>query len=222
MLTKTEKNFTYLFAFIVLAELACIGIESLSSFRYATKPAIVTSLLVFFWNGSKQITAKVRTLTLMALILSLAGDVFLMLEHRTPKFFMLGLGSFLLAHAAYTVMFLQKRDKAKKGRWFVLGLIVYATILVQFIIDGIGKLLFPVMIYIAAILLMATTAFLRSGGPSSIGYRFVIFGAMFFVVSDSLLALDKFWSAFPFAGILVMTTYSLAQYCIVMGIKKTL
>ncbi len=42
-------------------------------------------------------------------------------------------------------------------------------------------------------------------------------GALLFVVSDSLLAINKFYSSFQMAGIFVMTTYGLAQLIIIEG-----
>ena len=50
MLTKTEKTFTAIFLLIVIAELICGSIESLSQLHYITKPAIVISLLIFFFT----------------------------------------------------------------------------------------------------------------------------------------------------------------------------
>jgi len=45
-------------------------------------------------------------------------------------------------------------------------------------------------------------------------------GAILFVVSDSLLALNKFYVAINYAGIIVMLTYGLAQLFIVYGAAR--
>ncbi|MEO5583666.1 MAG: lysoplasmalogenase, partial [Saprospiraceae bacterium] len=49
-----------------------------------------------------------------------------------------------------------------------------------------------------------------------------VIGAVLFVASDSLLAINKFKTPIPYAGILIMTTYIFAQYFIVMGVKSRL
>ena len=45
-------------------------------------------------------------------------------------------------------------------------------------------------------------------------------GAFLFVVSDSLLAINKFYQSFEMAGIIIMLTYGLAQLFIVHGAVK--
>jgi len=42
-------------------------------------------------------------------------------------------------------------------------------------------------------------------------------GAFLFVISDSLLAINKFYSSFEGAGLLIMLTYGLAQLFITEG-----
>jgi len=42
-------------------------------------------------------------------------------------------------------------------------------------------------------------------------------GATSFVVSDSLLAVNKFYQPFAYAGVFIMLTYCAAQYLIVRG-----
>jgi uncharacterized membrane protein YhhN len=48
--------------------------------------------------------------------------------------------------------------------------------------------------------------------------RVMMFGALLFIISDSILAVNKFYSSFNYAGILIMLTYALAQLFIVMGV----
>tara|TARA_R110000868_G_scaffold328255_1_gene589136 strand:- start:1541 stop:1768 length:228 start_codon:yes stop_codon:yes gene_type:complete len=70
------------------------------------------------------------------------------------------------------------------------------------------------------ILLMVITAFFRKGSVSKSSYILVFLGALFFITSDSLLALNKFYKPLPFSSISIMLTYSIAQLFIVLGIKK--
>jgi len=47
--------------------------------------------------------------------------------------------------------------------------------------------------------------------------RYFLIGAAAFVISDSLLAIDKFYQPFAYAGVFIMFTYCAAQYFIVQG-----
>jgi uncharacterized membrane protein YhhN len=73
------------------------------------------------------------------------------------------------------------------------------------------------MIYALAITLMALTALFRYGRTNSTSFLLIFIGAVLFMVSDSLLAINKFHHAFSAAGALVMLTYSVAQFLIVEG-----
>lgn len=220
MLTKSERTFTIIFLIILIAELFCGSIDSLSQLHYITKPAILISLIAFYWKERHSISKQIRNRTLMALVFSLLGDVLLMFVDQSPNYFMFGLVAFLLAHLMYIFVFLRHRNPAKKPLGFIIVMLIYAIGLFYFLRNGLGDMLVPVLIYMTVILTMSTTAFLRQGRVTEISYHSVFLGAILFMVSDSLLALNKFYQALPLANILIMLTYALAQYFIVIGIKK--
>ncbi|MEZ4792512.1 MAG: lysoplasmalogenase [Gelidibacter sp.] len=220
MPTKTDKAFSCIFFVILIAELICGSVERFSPLHYFTKPAIVISLMVFFWYQSHFISKSIRNLTMLALLCSLLGDVLLMFVDVSANCFMFGLVAFLLAHVMYILVFSKHRNPSKKPMPFLVILLVYAIGLFSLLRPGLGDMLIPVLIYMLVILGMATTSFLREGKASKISYYFVFFGAILFMVSDSLLAINKFHGTLPFANFLIMLSYALAQYFIVMGIKK--
>ena len=220
MLTKTEKTFSTFFFLILIAELLCGSIESLSQLHYITKPSIVISLIFFFWKEGQRLSKSIRNLTLLALIFSLLGDVLLMFVDQSPDYFMFGLVAFLLAHVMYVLVFLKHRNPSKSILGFLAILIVYAFGLFYLLKDGLGEMLIPVLMYMTVILTMSATAFLRKGMVSKRSYNLVFLGAILFMISDSILALNKFYTAMPLSNISIMLTYALAQYFIVFGIKK--
>ena len=81
-----------------------------------------------------------------------------------------------------------------------------------------GTLLIPVILYIFMILMMALSAYGRKGRVNLQSYTWVFIGALFFIASDSFLAIDKFLFTVPYAHFLVMGTYATAQYLIMKGI----
>ena len=220
MLTKSEKTFSIIFAIILLGELICDNIESLNSWHYLTKPLLLLSLIIFFLKQQNNLNTKSKSLTLAALLFSLLGDVFLMFTNISSNYFIGGLLAFLLAHIMYILVFLKGRNTHKISSFLMLFLLVYGVGIFYFLKDGLGELLVPVIVYMLVILTMVITAFLRHESVSKMSYNLVFLGAIFFVTSDSLLALNKFYKPFETAGILVMLTYAIAQYLIILGLKK--
>lgn len=218
--TKSEKQFALVFTLIVLLELICIQIESFSKWHYVTKPLIVLSLIVYFLRQGKTLENSIRNFMVFALSFSLAGDILLMFVDQNPVFFTLGLVAFLLAHVMYIITFLKQKNISRRPLAFIIILLVYASGLFYLLKDGLGPMLILVVIYILVILTMATTAYLRKGSVISQNYYMVFYGAILFMVSDSLLALNMFYRPYPLANIGIMVTYALAQFCIVIGILK--
>ena len=219
-LTNTEKQFSILFFVIVLFEIITGSTESLQIAHYIAKPAIVISLMFLFIKTSEGISKSIKRITLLALGFSVLGDILLMFVDQSPHFFTVGLVAFLLAHIMYIVVFLRHRNKQKSILSFVILLLVYASGLFYLLKDGLGEMLVPVIVYMIVILSMATTAFVRRGIVNSNSYNLVFIGAIFFMISDSILALNKFYQPIPFSNISIMLTYALAQYLIVLGILK--
>lgn len=220
MLTKTEKQFSILFFIIVLIELLSASTNTLQYVHFIAKPAIVISLIVVFLKTSQLLSKSIKNLTLLALIFSLLGDVLLMFVDTSAHFFTLGLVAFLIAHIMYVLLFLKHRNKTKSPFGFVALLLIYAASLFNFLKDGLGDMLIPVALYILVILAMATSAYLRKNKVNILSYGLVFLGALCFMVSDSILALNKFYEPIPWSNISIMTTYALAQYLIVLGILK--
>ncbi|WP_431158503.1 lysoplasmalogenase [Winogradskyella poriferorum] len=220
MLTTVEKQFSILFFIIVLLEIITGLVPDLSYAHYIAKPAIVTSLIILFYNNANNLPSKIKRLTLFALAFSVIGDILLMFVDFSEHYFMFGLVAFLLAHVMYIFCFLNNKAKTKGTYWFILLLVAYAVGLFILLKDGLGDLLLPVVFYILVILTMTVSAYIRKKNISEISYLLVLIGALCFMISDSILAINKFYKAIPYSGIYIMTTYALAQYLIVLGILK--
>lgn len=195
-------------------------VSDLSYAHYIAKPAIVTSLIMLFYNNANNLPSKIKRLTLFALAFSVIGDILLMFVDFSEHYFMFGLVAFLLAHVMYIFCFLNNKAKTKGTYWFIFLLVAYAVGLFILLKDGLGDLLLPVVFYILVILTMAVSAYIRKKNISEISYLLVLIGALCFMISDSILAINKFYKAIPYSGIYIMTTYALAQYLIVLGILK--
>ncbi|MDH7914085.1 lysoplasmalogenase [Winogradskyella sp. SYSU M77433] len=220
MLSKTERQFAVIYGIIVLFEIISGSIASLQNLHYIAKPAILISLIFFFYKAGKDLSQPLKNLMFSALICSLLGDILLMFVGESAHFFTLGLVAFLIAHVMYILLFLKHRNKTRSPLKFGIVLIIYALSLFYLLKDSLGDMLIPVAIYMIVILSMATTAYLRKDSVNILSYGLVFIGALCFMISDSILALNKFYQPIPFSNISIMLTYALAQLLIVLGILK--
>lgn len=220
-LTQTEKRFTLLFFFLTTLEIVCSNVDSLEHLRFFTKPLILISLIIFYYRSSSEVTKWLRSFTILALIFSLIGDVFLMFTHIHPNFFFSGLLAFLIAHIMYILVFRKQKHNDKPSIGFLIALVAYGALIFYLLQDGLNDMIIPVTIYMLVILTMAFSASRRKGEVSVISSSLVLIGAVLFIISDSLIAINKFYQAVPLADILIMSTYALAQYLIILGLLKS-
>jgi len=84
---------------------------------------------------------------------------------------------------------------------------------------GLEGLMKPViMIYALSLIGMSMMALNRNGRVNRTSYLLVFLGSVLFVLSDSMIALDRFFREIPMSGFWIMLTYISAQYMIVRGL----
>jgi uncharacterized membrane protein YhhN len=207
-----------LFAAVLAADLVFTWAD-LQTLRLISKPLIVLSLLAYFLLSTKEASSPLKSWVVGALVFSWLGDVLLLFEARDSLFFILGLSAFLLAHVAYIVFFNRLRRVEGIGLqpFLFLPVLVYYIGLISLLYPSLGGMKLPVVVYGAVISTMLAAALhLKAIRGSRAGALFVL-GAALFVLSDSLLAVNKFLQPFAGAGLLIMLTYGLAQFFIVRG-----
>jgi uncharacterized membrane protein YhhN len=180
--------------------------------EYVCKPG-TTAALVGVAATLDPASSDQRAWFVAALILSLAGDVFLMLPGDR---FVPGLGSFLLAQVAFTVGFAQRGGSAEG---YAIGALIVAAIGTPVAIrlvramrrSGHTALVGPVLVYFATIAVMVASAIAS-------GNAWAIAGAGLFFVSDALIAEKRFVARRPGAGLAIMVTYHLALTGLVLSL----
>ncbi|MBK7974643.1 MAG: lysoplasmalogenase [Deltaproteobacteria bacterium] len=138
----------------------------------------------------------------LGIVLGTIGDAFLL---EPKRFFVAGLASFLVGHVAYIVGFWSPR-------WSLLPLVLVlggGGALVAALRAKLGSMVAPVAVYMLVISVMAWKAWNWS--------LFAGVGATFFVVSDALIAIDKFAAPVPARSFLINSTYWIAQALIVLA-----
>lgn len=213
-----KKVWVGLFGLALLSDLVCIQ-WPLPSFRFATKPLIVLFLMIYFISSIQLVPGLLKWWVAAALGFSWLGDVLLLFEGRDARFFLLGLSSFLLAHVCYIVFFnrIRKEEQMKGHILLFLFVLVYYAALMQLLSPELGNMKVPVWIYGAVISLMLWVALHLNRVYHSNSGLFILVGALLFVLSDSALAINKFYWPFKGAGLGIMLTYGLAQWFIVEG-----
>ncbi|MFH6970986.1 lysoplasmalogenase [Flavobacterium petrolei] len=186
------------------------------------KPFLLPFLILAVYVHERFITKKVL---LTALTLSWIGDIILMFADKGELYFIAGLIAFLLSHIFYIILFSkQLKIYLKKSKiifWIgVTAIAFYLIVMMLILLPSLGDLKIPVFVYaltISIMLLFALKGFMNWHKPASI---YILVGAIIFVASDSILAFDKFHAPLQYSSFLIMATYLLAQYLIVIGILK--
>ena len=214
-----KKNYwIILFSTILFVNLSGIYLNN-EALQYASKPFLVIILIAYFLLQTRLWKSNLKKWTLTALFFSWVGDILLIFQPKDEIFFLLGLSAFLLAHIFYIVFFhnIRIREGIKSSWLLLLLVVIYYAILITILSPYLGKMKLPVCIYGIVISFMFLLAmhmlFIKN---KTAGYWMMI-GALLFVMSDSILAINKFYQPFEFAGIIIMLTYGLAQLFITQG-----
>ncbi|HMR92128.1 MAG TPA: lysoplasmalogenase [Chitinophagaceae bacterium] len=218
---KIAKAAIAAFFIFLTADLVFVGC-SLPDPRYITKPLIVASLMVYAVVKIIKTQQPVFSLLLAALFFSWLGDILLMFDSFDAGFFLYGLSAFLISHIFYSFLFyrLLKAERIRMRPVWVLVAAVYYAMLMALLFSRLGSMKIPVLVYGVVICLMLVLALhLGAAGSREAGWR-IMTGAVLFVVSDSILAFNKFHTSFFPAALLVMLTYGMAQYYLTTGVCR--
>ncbi|MAJ50432.1 MAG: hypothetical protein CMB82_02310 [Flammeovirgaceae bacterium] len=184
----------------------------------ATKPFLMPILLCYVYKSEIERVNLKTILLWISLVFAWLGDLALM---QSDTYFLLGLGLFFIAQICYILLFFKAVEKPIEFKTFPLLPYLLAGILLFYILlPDVNELLVPIVIYGIILLTMAGVARLRQGRTNSKSYYYTLLGTLLFVISDSLLALNKFVWNIPYAEIGIMSTYMAAQLLITEGILK--
>lgn len=179
---------------------------------------LLAMLLVLRRPNASGVDKRFQRLLLAALLGSLTGDVFLMLP---GNFFLPGLASFLVAHLFYMALFHQDAP------WFaspraLLGTLAAGLAMYAWVWPGLGDPLLKLAVacYVGVISLMVAQAIGRALTLDKPAATAVALGAGLFMLSDSLIAIDRFVSPLPLAPLWVLSSYYTAQLLMVHNARR--
>lgn len=165
---------------------------------------LVPMLLIILFAGLQPpgLPKSYKTLIMSGLFICMLADGLI-------YWFIIGLITFLIGHIIYIFAF-RKIKKERIPKWAAALLLVYGVVMVIWIAGTLwseGEVILgaAVLIYIGVILTMGWNAM-------QTGNRYAIIGAILFIFSDSILAINKFIVAVPYEHALVMLSYYGAQF----------
>ncbi len=212
LLSKIYIVFSVFYLSIIL-----LGREDLALFL---KPFLIPILILLVYKTEN---FKTKNILICALIFSWIGDVILIFADKGEIYFIIGLLFFLISHILYIILFSKQilQNNCFKNPIFIFGCIlvlIYLASMLTLLFPKLGGLKIPVSVYaitISIMLISVLKGFFSWGNPAK---TIILFGAICFVTSDSLLAINKFHSTLTNASFWIMITYLIAQYCIANGI----
>lgn len=204
-------------AVVALGDWAAVYLR-LFRIEYILKPLVLALLVAVAATAD---LGAAKPWVVAALVLGLLGDIGLMLSRdgRTDPPFVLGLGAFLIGHLCYIIAFARV---GLNGLELVAGLLVVA---------GVAGLTLPQVLRGAARSAGRPFAYVVAGYAAvlsamtvlAVGTGIVVtaIGGVLFLVSDTAIARERFVERLPYGSVVVIVTYHLAQFLILIGLIRS-
>ncbi|SDS15421.1 Uncharacterized membrane protein YhhN [Polaribacter sp. KT25b] len=212
-MTKQIKITTASIAFLAVVILHILGLLFHDKTAFLSKPFIITSLVIVYLVAVK----KPNFWYVSALFFSFWGDVLLLFK---DQFFVFGLASFLVAHILYIKIaagFI-KKESVRKLILASIPFVVFLIFLFYLILDNLGEMKIPVIVYGTVISTFGVVSLLNYMQKKSTENLWLFLGTIIFILSDTLIALHKFYEAKEIYSVSIMVTYIVAQYLICKAI----
>ncbi|MGB7481851.1 MAG: lysoplasmalogenase, partial [Burkholderiaceae bacterium] len=187
--------------------------------HYLFKPAATLLILIGAWRIATAVGARYRRAVLAGIVLSLCGDIFLMLPKSVlANGFLLGLASFLVAHLFFLrALTADARPFGAPAVALFLLLIGAANLWVLW--PGLAPgLRIPVVLYMLCLLAMVAQAAARHLALGRRDSLLAAAGGLLFLLSDTLLAYNKFHAPLPASALWILSTYYTALFLIARSV----
>lgn len=219
MIKNRVQFFTILFFLVSTLDVISV-ILNLEWIRFVFKPLIIPSLMSLYYFSAD----KMNKWYAIALIFSFLGDVLLLDKFN---YFLFGVGSFLITQILFIKIIIGQLNKSSLDRKIiaVLPFLAFYVILMYKLMETLDKFLFPVGLYGITISIFGMVSFLNYLlDKRSTTSKYLLFGAIIFIASDTMIALNKFYEPQEYYAVAIMITYIMAQYLIfkfMVGLKIT-
>jgi len=205
--------------------IAFIAIETIGVawISIAVKSLIIPLLIWLYLRFVRGHWNRFHSMIIIALIFSWIGDITLQLTQFQESFFLVGRGSFLITQLIYMVAFFITPGKNTlffRKIYLLIPVALYGWGILWLLSAGLGDMKLPVTVYTVVILSMLLAAVNREKKVNRQSFLLVLAGAILFVLSDSMIAINKFSQPFELARIAILSSYFTAQYLIALGCAR--
>jgi uncharacterized membrane protein YhhN len=172
------------------------------------KPLPVALLALAVWQAAPP-GAFYGPVLVAGLLFGMVGDICLVF----PAGFVMGLASFLVGHLFYVVAFSSGGSWGAQTLLLLVPIVLVAALMLRFLWPHLGRMRGAVMVYVLVIAVMVWRAAVRAVAPATppASGALALAGAGLFMVSDAVLATDRFARPFSAANAVVMVTYYAGQ-----------
>lgn len=201
-----------LFLLVAIVDLFAV-INQCKSLEIIFKPLLMSTLVIVYLFSVK----KANFWLVSALFFSFWGDVFLLDKNNN---FVFGLASFLIAHIMYIKMthsFLHGISLVKTLTAAIPFVTLFAVLL-YVVYPNLNELLVPVIIYGIVISFFGALTLLNYRQNKTTYNSWLLLGAILFITSDSLIAINNFYRPDLIFEIAIITLYIVSQYLIVKSV----
>ncbi|SDO22406.1 Uncharacterized membrane protein YhhN [Psychrobacillus sp. OK028] len=198
---------------VLIAVMGIIYIFFIPSDPVSTKIVfkLIPMLLIILFAFLRPVgeSKKYKTLILIGLTVCMLADGLI-------YWFIVGLITFLIGHIWYIFAFKQIKH-TPLPKWIIVVLLAYGLAMGLWLAGTLWSqgdivLACAVVLYIGVILTMGWSAFQTAN-------KFAIIGAILFIFSDSILAINKFIVEVLFSDALIMISYYGAQFMFAISIQ---
>jgi uncharacterized membrane protein YhhN len=188
--------------------------------HWVCKPLATLLILLTVLQARPAVSARYQRWMALGMALSLAGDVFLMLPQDA---FVQGLVSFLLAHLCFIAAFLDDSHFAERPLG-MLACVAYGAFNLWALWPSLPMALHvPVVVYVLVLAAMGGQAVVRARrhvmDERALSAQWAMAGALVFMLSDTLLAWNRFRFVIPMSALWVLATYYTALWCMARSVR---
>ena len=205
--------------------IAFIALETIGAVwaGIAVKSLIIPLLIWLYLRFVRGHGNCFHSLIITALVFSWLGDIALQLTQFQETFFLVGVGCFLFAQLIYMVAFFTTPGENAvffRKIYLAIPVVLYGCGILWLLFPGLGDMKLSITVYTVIIHTMLLAAINREKKVNRQSFLLVLAGAILFILSDSLVAINKYVQPFELARIAIMSSYITAQYLIVLGCTR--
>ena len=221
MVFKKHVTFSIVLLILIIGYLL-VEYYAVNSLLHFSKPLVIIALISYLISKTS-VRGRFHKRILGGLFFAAIGDILLTFTTSLgEQYFNYGFICFMLCNvffiSAFYLDFKSAPELDKKGARFAIIICgILSTCFFFYLRPHLGLMRVPILAYTLIISLMVMMSAFRHLRVNQISFKLILAGAILFMLSDALFALNRFvWNA-PYVGLLITGSYFIAQYLVTLG-----